>query len=227
MIEQDEHEAHLDSWAQESETFIRDGVVCHKRWRESERRVLFLMKEDYATKQDNDIREKILRKKKILRKTAGDKPDLGGGTLSVAAQWAFACQNFESPVSLKNTKKPDRDAALRECAWVNLKKTRGESLSSKEQLRAYLEKDGNDGKLRRQLELIDPAPQLIICGNTWKLAKEFVWPGKKYDPLFDLTIRIVGGPVVIDFCHPGARIRHDLMFHSLCSILRGIATEIG
>ncbi|MDP7014847.1 MAG: hypothetical protein QGG36_03515 [Pirellulaceae bacterium] len=189
--------------------FVRDGILDEARWASSPRKTLFLLREAYEKQrrpEGFDQREKI---------RGWGKPK--GKTLRAIANWAFAAHRgtpSQIPVIMTDNK-PERAEACLACAIVNVKKSGGESRSDLKQVAKFCKLDGD--KIRDQIEMIDP--EIIICGGTWREARQFIWPNDEKTDAYARTYRI-RGRFVVDFWHPANQFPKVLNYYALGCLLQ-------
>jgi hypothetical protein len=206
-----EHDALMQEWEQlpehKDQCFIRVGIIDHSRWERAPRKVLFILREAYDRKkraEGDDLCQLLQRKNGPFSKTWW-----------TVANWAYAALHGTPdciPTITKDSQ-PRRREALLSTAVVNLKKSKGVSTSDREDILSYAR---NDAKLiHRQVELIDP--QIVICGNTWKAARQ-VWQAEAA-AIYNRAFRI-GERIFIDYWHPANRWPKDLNYFALACILQ-------
>lgn len=209
----DEHEELLQEWGSlphHKETcFIKDGIIDPNRWSSSSRKLLFLLKEAYGTiEEKNGFDLRI-----VMNQWKGPKYKIWW----TAAYWAYLVKHStidQIPSFPSNDKEyADSSEALLESAVVNVKKSRGKSASNHDDIKGYIEKDGE--LIKKQIEII--SPKIVICGNTWDLAKQYLWPNaeKVYDRVWKLDQR-----VFIDVYHPANQYPNALNYYALGCLLQ-------
>lgn len=191
--------------------FIRDGVVCPKRWFSQKVRPLFLLKEAYGGKYDWD-----LIKGHLLKSYSIDK------TWERISQWARGILNTDvENISPYIANDPEirnfGNEQLKKIAVINIKKSRGTSSSNYDNIRAYAEFD--KVRLLRQIELCDPT--VIICGYTsseLEIITETQIRKSHNDNLF-YHMSLNGHDVlVLDFWHPANHYPDIMNYYALMGI---------
>ena len=200
-----------------SRPFILDGVVDPQQWGLSSPKVHFLLKEGYAVdeacnRDTYDLRKEL---RGWLDDPLGDRRTwLGMSRWAYIAGLVHRGQGFESGDSDVGRKEALK--SLRACSFSNIKKSNGKSSSGDNDLRAYVEVDGD--RIERQVRLIKP--DVVIFGSTWHLVRS---NNKKWDASKNLFIEATcacggnhgfdcpygvyqdDGMLLIDFWHPSCR----------------------
>ena len=96
-------------------------------------------------------------------------------------------------------------------AVVNIKKSRGCSSSSSDDLLQYVTADGD--LLKQQVACL--SPHVVICCNTWHLVKN-LWPRVK-----QISERVISidGMLVLDFWHPANRYPDVMGYYTASALL--------
>lgn len=113
--------------------------------------------------------------------------------------------------------------ALRKIAIVNIKKTWGTSSITNNDLTKYLEYEGVQGILERELEIIQP--NVVICGNTYWLVKDkFI--GKEDELTLSNGNRVKyfqwKGIKFLEFYHPANRKKTEEQYYYAWDILEAL-----
>jgi len=214
----DSHERLLAEWQErphhKGEVFISDGMIDPERWEDSSKRsILFLLKEAYG---EPDLSESWDLCSLIRDEWKGPKYKLWW----TAAYWAYALQEYNSnrtppfpaydSVWGESGERP-REALL--CSSVvNIKKSRGKPSSDPEDIRNYVDLDGD--LVVRQVGLL--APDIVVCGGTWDYVKG-LWPGAVR--VSERVLRVDEVPFV-DFWHPANHYPNVLNYYGLCGIVQ-------
>lgn len=196
-----------NSWRSEQhhfdQAFIQDGIISTEKWKLSEFKIMFLLKEAYT--EDNDffsltdwLRDVDLNKYRMWK------------NLSI---WSFLIQSVlkGNPIQnlpLKATS--EMTETLKSCAIVNLKKSNGKSKTDPLDLYSYSEKD--EEYLKYQISSINP--DIIFCGYTFGYVKDWVLNLK----LLEDRIYYSSNVIWVDFWHPANQFPKVLNFHALKSI---------
>ncbi len=135
--------------------FISDGVVNPLVWDKQTPRILFVMKEAYSRKDDEDwslsnwVASGKCLKYKIWRRIA---------------LWTNGLLNTTSgsicPYTTRYSE-PDFKDCLQRIAILNIKKSNGKSVSDYDELDTYAFEDMHE--IRKEFELIDP--DVVVCGG--------------------------------------------------------------
>lgn len=153
----------------ESGTFVEDGVISQEEWMRADKRILFLLKEvnDEKGKMKsivNTIRNAVSnRESKIWKRP----------TFHNMGRWAHGlhhCSKETPPPTYKEADGARRDSLL-SCALINLKKTAGGRVATKEVEQSAMI---YSSLIKRQIEILKP--DVIVFGGTYKMVKTHVLP---------------------------------------------------
>lgn len=210
----------LDEWRDKlkAERFIRDGMVNPEKYCASETRILVVLKEvnDKDGKEVWELTEFLNEPK--TRKTWGP-----------LSRWINGIQNLDTDYDWKDIKDFFDNGGkelLQSIAVVNVKKTPGGSSSDDKVLSEFaLENSDNKDRLKKQIELYEP--DIIICGGTAWIVKRILeckdlWPETKHGIAY---YKFNPGPVVIDYLHPEAHAREQILYYSLIEAVKEILKE--
>ncbi len=181
--------------------FIYDGATDPTLWIESRWRIMCLLKEAHGGGKWNHA-EAIKEADGLLRV---------GGTANQAThyrmiEWlhAIECTLDQADPNIEKDRKEDyreaRKTMLRS-AWVNIKKANGVATSDYDDLNHVVKKDARF--LRQQIDLL--SPRLILCGNTFGLVKDELFPGYKRIPGADCSYHQGQDRIMIDYWHPARK----------------------
>jgi len=138
--------------------FITDGIVDKELWKESNLKVMFLLKEAYDSKNKKGswCLSNLIKRKGV-----------SGRTLKPIAQWAYGLERLFNTGNIETFKENGKELkqALLSSSVVNLKKSNGKKKSEKNDLLKYVEEDWE--LIEDQIKNINP--NIIICGKTWEL----------------------------------------------------------
>lgn len=213
IIKQDEL---FDEWRQEElhkgKVFNRDGIVNPYKWFESERRVMFLLKEAYhgATYEYNeyDLAEDL------YKNGPWDKDNIWNRV----AEWAnglIKCEKDYLP-PYRGLSKEKANKIIQKIAVVNIKKSDGKPNSEWEEIEKYADDDKE--KLYKQIELIDPT--IIVCGFTFGALKKVISESEIKHAVEEKKNGIFtwGNRVIIDYYHPANHFPIVLNYYGLIGI---------
>ena len=191
-----------------TETFVSDGPIDLNRWSKIECRVLFLAKEAHWEGRSDKtwdlsklIREEWKGPRKKLCWTMG--------------YWAYGIQRLTNgpiPANPKDNQLwTEVTESLLASAVVNIKKSRGRSSSSDDDLRRAVAADGD--LLKQQVACLNP--HIVVCCKTWHLVKN-LWPNATQT---SERVHDIDGVLVIDFWHP-ANFYPDVMnYYTITTLL--------
>jgi hypothetical protein len=188
-----------NSYGEGAVGFAEDGIIDEEAWKASSRKVLFLMKETNALTGD-------------LRQAVSSRPG------RVTGYWAYGIQHF-SPgriPSFFDATKGYKEACVAS-SIVNLKKCTGTSIANMEEVERVSHNDVN--LIAEELKIIQP--DVVVCCGTFGIAKN-LWPEMR--PIGDDGRCFeLGDAIWIDYYHPSARVRHDVMYYGLLGLYHSVA----
>lgn len=173
--------------------FFKDGIIGEQDWNNKSPKIMFLLKENYSDGWEID-----------------GGIDIRGGTnrqfFPNLARWKYLIEYIGQNNKVVGC--PDDDAlvdflggwVLSDVAYVNVKKSKGQSKSSNKMIQDFAVKDKDF--LTKEIDIINP--DIVICGGTF-------W---SYHPIYDgnNNIECVANRVhkhedriILDFYHPGWR----------------------
>ena len=196
--------------------FIADGPIDYKLWESSDYKVLFLLKEAYAS----DKWAQPLDLCQHIRDWGGPKYKIW----HTVAAWAFGLQQMrknggEIHRYPRSEDKSECRNALFSASIVNIKKSGGESTSNDENLYEYIEKDWNN--IFEQIRLLHPG--IIVCGGTWwNVVRKYLIKseGKNSFRKLGEWVYEYKGYYFIDFWHPANQYPNKLNYYSLCAAVQ-------
>jgi len=226
----DKEEILFSKWreqlSQQHKVFIPDGVVCPEKWKAAKNKVLFLLKEVNGGEKEWDERDYLRNYNKEQQYIDTHSP-----TIAVLIQWIhaiFADNELDWSMVLKQTQNVDYQTELLEqIALVNVKKVPGGGTVDGEKFDAYWKKPENIQNLKEQLLFClsaENAPDFVICGATsWYYNEIF----KDEKLQWVTTSRGVSyckhrNTIVVDYCHPQARIASNIKYYALLDALEEI-----
>ena len=189
------------SYRESAKAFAEDGIINEVAWASASPKVLFLLKEtnDYP----GDLR------KLIPEQWKGSWPNVG--------RWAYGIQKVASgefPSFSKASRPENYKSAGESSAIMNLKKLTGKDQSKMEEIRGFAQQDKDF--IKEEIDITQP--DVVVCGATFGIAKEIIsgLDCKPIDP--DGKCFKLRETVWIDYCHPIARFRHDMMYYTLIAL---------
>ena len=200
-------------WEKRRESFIRDGAVSERDYRQSNQKIAFILKEANKPGDIDDLR-------KFLQ---------GGGkrqSWDNVARWVHGIRNLPSECDWSFYEEMDgncRKKMLRGIVVVNLKKCPGGSSSHYAALKKVAKDDAPC--IRKQFAIYDP--DITICGGTGELFREVLHRDMKWRQ----TSRGVrwhcrkAHRYVVAFPHPEARIRDSFLLYGLLDAVKEIKQE--
>jgi hypothetical protein len=190
----------------DSDSFIRDGIISLDDWNSVPLKILFFNKEAYSKKNPRyDLREDL----------RGSAPFNSWWS---ATRWIYLLfklyENIDLHVDIPVLKWQDANKLIRRVATINIKKSKGKSVSDNNELNNYLNHDGS--LLKQQIELINP--NIIMCGKVFHFYKNLY----NTDKFIKLTEKayLHNDRLIIDFWHFANRKKKELVFMELQKILK-------
>ena len=190
--------------------FITDGIIDPNRWKKSNFKILFLLKEAYGDTPNLEGEWDLVN---YLSKGLGQ---IRGKMWPTVSQWCFGINKLietsEIPQFDENFKinREFNDAFLGS-AVINIKKSSGYKSSNKLDLIKYVNSDWD--LLSEQIDSI--SPDLIICGSTWPLIKSKINYEKSGEWLYKSDKYYF-----VDFWHPANQYPNKLNYYSLLTALK-------
>lgn len=209
----DNEEELFGLWRADIPGFVMDGAVDPEAYLSSRPKILFLLKEV----NDQDGGGWCLRE--FLR-NAG-RPQ----TWSNVARWIQGIRNSPAEMpwnSIRDITDEQRRCLLRTVAAVNLKKTPGGHTADTSDLWNVVRRDAE--YLRQQFSFY--SADLVICCGVAEVFKTHIEPASR--PKWISTTRgfefleYSQGKFVVDYVHPAARVRENLLYYGLIDALREI-----
>ena len=192
---------------------IEDGIVSESAYSTAKLKILFLLKEVNDWGGEGTLCDFLAAGG--MAQTWNNVARWTKGIISLAI-------NAEEDIPWKELDVIDNDyrkEQLRKICAVNIKKTSGGSYSVFDELTDFV--DSNKERLRQQLEICDP-DIIICCGTAWHYKRLM-----ETDAKWDATSR--GIPyirerkrLVVDYCHPQARMSSAILYYSLIDAIRNI-----
>jgi hypothetical protein len=196
-------------YGESTKAFAEDGIINEVAWANASPKVLFLLKEtnDYC----GDLR------KLIPKYWKGSWPNVGRWTYGIHKIAAGHFPSFIEASRPENYKSAGESSAI-----MNLKKLTGKDQSKMEEIRSFAQQDKDF--IREEVDIIQP--DIVVCGATFGIAKGIIsgLDCKPIDP--DRKCFKLGETVWIDYCHPTARFRHDMMYYTLIAIYQNYLKSI-
>ena len=200
----------LDSWANNTPGFIRDGVVVPEEYYNSHPKILVLLKEVNGG-EDWDLRDFL--------KTGGRSY-----TWNNVARWIEGIINIDKELSweyLKENNEQRRLEMLKKICAVNVKKLSGGYTADNKIIKSSAKR--NSENLKKQINLY--CPDLIICGGTEASYFESI---SEEEPKWQMTSRGIWyvkestGRIVVSYSHPEARVKPNILYYGLIDAIKEI-----
>jgi len=187
--------------------FARDGIIDEELWNKAEPKVLFLLKE--PNKPTDDLRD-------LIREGGGPWPNL--------RYWNYALQSIKShsvPPDFREAveAKENSNDSCNGIAIVNLKKSSGGYPADDKKIELFAKDDKKD--MEEEIHII--APDIIVCGGTWKFCNQ-IWNNQSR--LSENVYRIPDFESIIwiKFYHPVQQFRKpDKLYSVFLDIIKNIS----
>ncbi|MBN1864260.1 MAG: hypothetical protein JW808_05110 [Victivallales bacterium] len=175
----------------EYDGFFQDGVIGENHWEAHSPRIIFVLRENYSDDWGIDC-----------------PIDIRGGTNSKffpnLARWKYLIDKVCLTSHIYDFPSEEELCAhqggwcLSNVAYVNIKKEKGTSRSSKNDILNYAVKDKK--YLKREIDAIDP--QVVLCGGTFA-PYHAIYDGNNTIREISRQVHMHGDRVVVNFYHPG------------------------
>lgn len=208
--------------------FIPDGVVDEILWSRVPLKILFLLKEvnggecwdERQYLYDYNTKEEYLKTHSL--------------TIKTVIQWAYGAIDIAKDISWEEIEKTISCTAmqttlLRQIALVNIKKLSGVGNVDYANFDAYFSDAGNVQFLKKQLNIYEP--DVIVCAGTGyyfqQLYKDSVLPVEKWKKTHrGIGYYVLGNTIILDYCHPQARIAANIKYYALVDAIAEIKREL-
>jgi hypothetical protein len=207
----------FSKWKEKRQKFVPDGIVDELKYNSSSKKVLYLLKEVNGGKNRNsnwDLRSFL--------KDGGRRQ-----TWDNIAIWQFGINNLDHDFKWNELISNSKDESFRKIqlegiAVINLKKEPGGHTANSKLIWDYSWKDREF--IKEQISIYKP--EIIICCGTGKLVQKHV--------LVEIFSKLQMSPygiefyitrdksIIINYCHPEARIDDNFKFFPLIETLREI-----
>ena len=202
-------------WKTRDEFFVPDGVVDDSAYSNSDKKLVFILKEINSGEFGFDLREYL--------KEDNARPQ----TWDNITRWVVGIRNLKADLhwnKLEDISKEDRINTLKSICAMNLRKLRGGYTSDSKKLAEYVSDNKED--LNKQYALYDP-DLTICCGSG--INKLFCDAVKfKNKPLWKSTKKGVRyfksepRKFIISYAHPEARVQDSILYYGLIDAVREI-----
>ncbi len=195
----------FERWRQSREEyedkFSKDGIIKESAWLGASPKLLFLLKET------NDFPDDI----RVLI------PNYWKGLWVNVGRWAYGLQKTAKgciPSFTEASQPHNYKTAGESSAIMNLKKSPGKNQSNMEEIRGKAQYDKDF--IKEELDIIQP--EIVVCGAKFEIAKKIISELNCKPIDEDSKCYKIGETLWIDYCHPSARFRYDMMYYSLISL---------
>lgn len=189
-------------------SFVKDGIIDLGIWKNQSPKILFLLKEAY-TKETGEM--------DLTEELAESAPYKNWWN---ASGWIYAINELynnkdKKPEYYELSSWEEGNTLLKSVAVVDIKKSKGNTLSNYTDLDTYLEHDKD--RLRKQIDLINP--NIILCGRLFNYYKA-IYPEGVIEKIEETNkCYIHNDRLIIDFWHFANRFPKTEIFDELCDIL--------
>ena len=171
-----------------------DGIVNQEQYGSAKVKVAFLLKEVNYPDMEGDWKYTDWLDQQAAQP---DSPDFHK-TFANIARW-MACEESPDASYLACEDYAAHSGLIAKMAVINIHKGAGGSSSDWEAMKGYARENGE--ALRLQVEKI--GPDILFCGGTYPLAKEWIFPGAKEQCLpCGANYFCWGRTKVVEFVHP-------------------------
>ena len=190
--------------------FIKDGVVCPKKWFSNNIRPLYLLKEAYGGDEDWDLIKDWLLSGNQMTKMWNRVAQWTEGIMTTTSTAINPYNKYKSGTLAENE-------IFSNVAVINIKKSKGTKNSNWEEIEKYAEYDR--AELLQEIEICDPT--IIVCGYTAKpleiiLGNNFRKEWNK-NCFYHVTLNN-HDVLVIDYWHPANQYPDIMNYYTLMNI---------
>lgn len=158
----------FDAW-QEDNNFVRDGIFCEDKYSREPIKILYILREthvdDKKGKPPYDLRTDLIC-----------RPQGEGRTWNNVARWTMALINDATFGGAKKIEPSKLSQQMARIAVLNLKKSKGSSVSKMKEIAKAAENDLNN--IREEIKICNP-DIIIACGTLNELKKYIFTEYKK------------------------------------------------
>lgn len=190
--------------------FIKDGVVCPKKWFSNNIRPLYLLKEAYGGDKDWDLIKEWLLSDNQMTKMWNRVAQWTVGLMSTTSTTINPYSKYKSGTFVENE-------ILSNIAVINIKKSKGTKNSNWEEIEKYAEYDRIE--LLQEIEICDPT--IIVCGYTSKPLEIILGNNfrKEWNQNCFYHVALNNHDVlVIDYWHPANQYPDIMNYYTLMNI---------
>ena len=193
--------------------FVYDGVIDQEKWERINPKILFLAKEAYR---GDDEKEPWSLCGLIREEWKGPRYSHWWNV----SRWAYGIQRTTDDYIPEFPDDETAAGALFDIAFMNIKKSGGVSNSNNDDLKIYVESDGD--LIERQVELVNP--DIIIFCYTWHIVKD-LWE-HEVECVYKWVYRS-SNRIFIDYYHPAVPWSSEIKYYALCAIYQKSLQKIG
>lgn len=240
--------------SKEKEVFVTDGFIKYDKYKESNKKILFISKEAHLGNEEN--RDKVGDGTRInLIDDVRENGEIITPRIfwTRLAEWSYALLNTtddrlasigdvecmeglyskltgDKELNRVNLNKSD---ALSRVAVINLKKAAGDTTTEQDKYSNFLDslkdKETYINYLKNEINIINP--EIIVCCGTFEIFRNGIIKDKskliqEKNRLYRLNSNENKSCIaVIDYLHPSARVNSDLAFYGIASIIQSSYKE--
>ena len=187
--------------------FAKDGIICPSEYKEQKQnqKLLFLCKEPNAEEGALIDFPKEWRDPKTKKYRFGSR----------ICQWAYGIQNKFPGYDFckhKFNNNEKRTNIMKSIAFMNLKKTAGDSEADRDEIRDAVETQRDF--ILKEIDIINPGV-IIFSGYPENLEVLFGEKMKHADSGYDAALKKVGACKIIHFWHPSCRYPNTMLYAHL------------
>lgn len=201
-------------------TFIADGIVNTEVWNNTDKKILYVLKEAYGNGWDDTTLAKWIDSGECLKYKIWRR----------IPRWTYGIFNTDAKTQARFRKELDYTESLsylKKIAILNIKKSDGKPRSKYEEITKYGKHDKDE--IIKEIELIDP--DIIICGNVFSLLYNSVF---EFDTDFEeirndnwyYYLNVLGRErLFIDYYHPANHWSELMNYYGVVSIYQQALVE--
>ncbi|PIE81354.1 MAG: hypothetical protein CSA15_00910 [Candidatus Delongbacteria bacterium] len=193
----------------EIDKFVIDGIISEEQYNNARYKIIYILKEVNGG-ENWDLREFV--------KTGGR-----AATWNNIARWTAGILELPKEINWDNLDKISenkRKDLLVKMGVVNLKKIPGGAVANKDEINAKIDCE----LIKKQIEIY--RPDIIICGGTFDMLRSSCYKKKESESYFTsrgIEYFLLNNKIpVIDYIHPQARIKNNILYYTLIDATREI-----
>lgn len=209
----------------EFEYFINDGFIDKKTWDNQKGvKICYFLKEAYTKDYDENKDSPDCTLNWIRQCIQNDGPKRMWKKVAIWTHAIKQAELLETPIyNCKEIEENYKEITC-EIAFVNIKKSNGESHSCFEELMALVNDTQTAEFLKKELEIINP--DVIICGNTFSCLQKILGDEITGESSNEKYFAFWKDKIVINYYHPAAYTSNIVNFYALTAIFKAAREKL-